>query len=176
MRINKSQLECFSHWPSLHKPCSSTIALVTHHYHDAKLNVKNGRLIPWGDGERSPLGSETQVESHSSARRTAPQYAQKRGMSTRDELPSASLYRWLPTELSQTAKCLLFRPVQLCSPTSRVTLENVPVMQQAVEHGADRGGITHQFVPLFDRRLEVSSVLACSGSRLRGLAVARIAP
>ena len=53
--------------------------------------------------------------------------------------------------LSQTAKCLLLRSVQLSSPTSRATLEHVPVMQQAVEHGADRGGIAHQFAPVFDR-------------------------
>ena len=37
------------------------------------------------------------------------------------------------------------------APASRSTLEHVAVMEQPVEHGADRGDIAEQLAPVFDR-------------------------
>jgi hypothetical protein len=48
---------------------------------------------------------------------------------------------------------LLRRRIKFGSPTSRATLEHVPVMQQAVEHGGDRGCITQQLPPILDRTI-----------------------
>src|ERR1700693_1958775 len=39
----------------------------------------------------------------------------------------------------------------LGAPTSWATLEHVAVMEQTVEHGADRGDIAQQFAPVFHR-------------------------
>jgi len=37
------------------------------------------------------------------------------------------------------------------APTARAALEQVSVVEQAVEHGADGGGIAEQFAPVLDR-------------------------
>src|SRR3974390_1265406 len=48
---------------------------------------------------------------------------------------------------------LLRRRIKFGSPASRATFEQVPVMQQAVEHGADRGCIPQQLPPILDRTI-----------------------
>ena len=42
------------------------------------------------------------------------------------------------------------------------TLEQVAVMQDAIEHGGHRGDIARQFSPVFHRAIGVSNVLARS--------------
>jgi len=39
----------------------------------------------------------------------------------------------------------------LGAPTARAALEQVPVVEQAVQHGAHGGGIAEQFAPVLDR-------------------------
>jgi hypothetical protein len=39
----------------------------------------------------------------------------------------------------------------LGAPTARAALEQVPVVEQPVQHGADGGGIAEQFAPVLDR-------------------------
>ena len=41
----------------------------------------------------------------------------------------------------------------LGAPASRAALEHVAVMQQAIEHGADRGDIAEQLAPVLDRAI-----------------------
>jgi hypothetical protein len=48
---------------------------------------------------------------------------------------------------------LLFWRVQFGSPTSRTTLEHMPMMKEAVEHRADGGCISQKFPPVFDRAI-----------------------
>lgn len=48
-----------------------------------------------------------------------------------------------------STKLLLWR-AQLGSPTSGAALENMSVMEKAVQHRADRGRIAHQLSPVFD--------------------------
>src|SRR6202049_4158300 len=43
------------------------------------------------------------------------------------------------------------RGCSFCPPTPRAALEYMPVMQDAVEHGGDRGHIAQQFAPIFNR-------------------------
>ena len=50
---------------------------------------------------------------------------------------------------------LLFSP-----PAARSALEEMAVLQQAVEHGGDRGGVAQKFSQSSTGRFEVSSVLA----------------
>jgi hypothetical protein len=44
---------------------------------------------------------------------------------------------------------LLLGRVQFGSPTSRATLEHVPVAQESVKHGANCGRVAEQFAPVF---------------------------
>src|SRR5438105_6450991 len=46
---------------------------------------------------------------------------------------------------------LLWRQVGFGSPAPRAAFEHVPVVQQAVEHGADGGRVSQQFAPVFHR-------------------------
>jgi hypothetical protein len=39
------------------------------------------------------------------------------------------------------------------APTARAALENVSVMQQAIQHGGDSGAVTLQFAPVVDRSI-----------------------
>jgi hypothetical protein len=43
--------------------------------------------------------------------------------------------------------------IELGSPTAGAALEHVPVMQEAVEHGADRRRIAQQLAPILDRAI-----------------------
>src|ERR1019366_7314167 len=42
----------------------------------------------------------------------------------------------------RTTMCLLFWRLQFGSPTSRATLEHIPMMKETVEHGADCGNVS----------------------------------
>ena len=50
----------------------------------------------------------------------------------------------------------------LGAPTAGAALEQVTVVQQPVQHSADRGGVAQQFAPSSTGRLEVTRVLTHS--------------
>ena len=43
------------------------------------------------------------------------------------------------------------REFRLCAPAAWAKLQDMPLMEQAIEHGCDRGCIPQQFAPVFDR-------------------------
>ena len=51
------------------------------------------------------------------------------------------------------AFCLLVGQVHFGSPTTWTAFKDVTVVQQAIEHGGDRGAVTEQFSPILDRTI-----------------------
>src|ERR1700694_5407893 len=45
---------------------------------------------------------------------------------------------------------LLWRQVYFRTPTPRTAFENMPMMEEAIEHGGDGGAIAQQFAPVVD--------------------------
>ena len=55
--------------------------------------------------------------------------------------------------LAVNEPCSLRCRCGLGAPTAWAALEDVPVMQQTVQHGADRGDIAEQLAPVFHRTI-----------------------